>query len=383
MPLLAASYTTPMSNKDQQNALRTFLSFRDDLTTALFLNQDKVPKTYQWREMNEMVFPEDRWLVKNIFPKEGLSTIASVSGEGKSLLAMHLAKCLTDGTPWFGYEGFKTEKRRVMYLNLEMSLSEMQRRGRKLGLDENNEDLIIVNEDNLNLNREEDNEYQYAWLLNEIEEKGVQVLIVDTFRAASGGLHEDKAEDVREFFKKFQVLKNSGISVIFLEHVRKSNQMEGKVPKKEQVLGSQDKTANLEILLMVRKDEQTGHHFIYQRKNRLGEEIKPFAVKISDALAPDGTERLVFEYMGEIEEDANKKELAKELVQQILSSGDRMDRKQLGELTKKQVGDKNLRAALRELRDEGEIDFAKDGKKHIYFIPKDAEPETPIETLTF
>jgi hypothetical protein len=371
-----------MSEDAPLTSLQTLLLFRDDLRTALDLNQDKVPKVYRWNDIDKLEFPEDRWLVRNLIPKEGLTTIASVSGEGKSLLAMHLAKCLTDGTPWFGHEGFKTEKRRVLYLNLEMSLSEMQRRGRKIGLDVSNEDLIFLNEDNFNLNIKDGDDYQYSWLLNEIDEKKINVLIVDTFRAASGGLHEDKAEDVREFFKKFQVLKNSGVSVIFLEHVRKPNQMEGKIPKKEQVLGSQDKTANLEILLMVRRDEQSGHHHIYQRKNRLGEEIKPFGVKISDVSAEDGTERLSFEYMGEIEDDSNKKDLAKELVIQVLSSGDRMDRKQLGELTRKQVGDKNLRAALRELRDEGEIDFTKDGKRHIYFIPKEIDHPVPLETLT-
>ncbi len=359
-----------MDSNPMATDIRPSTASSDALRSAVALGEIKEPTPYRWRDIDALTFPEDRWLVPNVFPKEGLTTIASVSGEGKSLLAMHLAKCLSEGTPWFGHEGFRTKQTKVLYLNLEMSVSEMQRRGRKLDLDPLNEDLIILNEDDFNLNKGETNDHHYTWLLEFIADNSIKVVICDTFRAACGGLHEDKAEDVRKFFQKFQILKNAGVSVIFLEHVRKPSQMEGRIPKKEQVLGSQDKTANLEILLMVRKDENSGHHFIYQRKNRLGSEINPFAIKISDALTDDGQDRLNFEYVGEIEDDVNKKQQAKELVLQILSSNELYDRKELGELTKKQVGEKNLRAALRELTASGEIDFTKEGKKYRYFLSK-------------
>jgi len=363
-----------MDNNPTATDIRPSTASSDALRSAVALGEIKEPKPYRWRDIDALIFPEDRWLVPNVFPKEGLTTIASVSGEGKSLLAMHLAKCLSEGTPWFGHEGFRTKQTKVLYLNLEMSVSEMQRRGRKLDLDPYNEDLIILNEDDFNLNKDEENDHHYVWLLEFIVDNRIKVVIVDTFRASCGGLHEDKAEDVRKFFQKFQILKNAGVSVIFLEHVRKPLHLEGKTPRKEQVLGSQDKTANLEILLMIRKDESTGQHFIYQRKNRLGSEINPFAIKISDTLTESGQERLVFEYVGEVEDDMSKKQQAKELVLEILSSKELYDRKELVELTKKQVGEKNLRLALRELTASGEIDFTKDGKKYRYFLTKMEDP---------
>lgn len=338
------------------------------------------PKPWSWKEIDAKEFPEDRWIVKNLFPREGISIFASISGEGKSLLLMHLAKCLSEGKPWFGHQDFKTTRTRVLYVNLEMSVSEIQRRGRKIGFDPENEDLIILNEDDFNLNEPlGQDDLKYKWLLNFIYNQKIGVVIIDTFRAVSGGLKEEKAEEIRKFFQKFMVLKNSGISIIFLEHVRKPTQMEGKIPRKEQLLGSQDKTACVEILLMIRRDDVTGNINVYQRKNRLGVEGKPFAVKMTDVIDDRGNEKIEFAYVGEIDDDVNKKEQAKELILQILSSGGNMDRKELGELTKKQVGEKNLRAGLKELLALGEIDYIKIGKRHSYFLPtsKQEPPKTP------
>lgn len=357
---------------------KSLKEFVDNLVISDWDFENAPPKPYSWNEIDSIVFPADRWLVEGLIPREGITLFAAISGEGKSTVLMHLASCLSQGLPWFN---FPTRKARVLYLNLEMSISEMQRRGRMTGFPRDNPDLIVMNEDDFNLNEGiGKDDLKYKWLLKFISEKDIQVLIVDTLRASAGGLKEDKAEDVRQFFQKFQILKNSGVSVIFADHLRKPTQFEGKVPKKEQVLGSQDKTANAEVLLMIRRDETTGQHHIYQRKNRLGRELNPFAVKVSEVVDITGAPSFVFEYVGEIEDDVNKKEEAKGLIRNLLSSGEILDRKQLVELTGRQVGKKNLIAALKELQLLQEIDFVKRGRSFCYFMPKKNE-ETPKESL--
>lgn len=340
-----------------------------------FLEGDKLPEPVLWKDIESMDFPEDRWLVKDVFPKEGVSIVASISGEGKSLVIMHLAKCLSEGSAWFGDPRFNTQKSKVLYVNLEMAVSEMQRRGRMMGFDPANSDLFILNEDDFNLNGAGEQDKKYLWLLNFILKNEIRVLVIDTFRPATGGMREEKAEEVRKFFQKFQVLKNSGVSIIFTEHLRKPAQFEGKIPKKEQLFGSQDKAASVETLLMLRKDETTQETSFYQRKNRLGPEIKPFAVKITDALEND---RLIFkfDYMGEIEEEATKKDTAKGLIRDILSTGEMRTARDLIELLKKEAGQKNIRQALRELELLGEISSVRVGRQNSYFIPK--EEAVPI-----
>lgn len=348
---------------------------------------EKMPAPVSWKELRDIPSEGDPWLVKNLIPREGITILASVSGEGKSIIVMHLAKCLSEGLSWFGHPAFATAPARVLYVNMEMSISEMQRRGRKIGFDSSNANLHILNEDDFNLNaggvrmpngEMSGDDLKYRWLLTYIHQKSIQVVVIDTFRAASGGLKEEKAEEVRSFFKKFQLLKNSGVSVIFLEHVRKPTQLEGKTPKKEQLLGSQDKTANAEVLLMIRKDESTGFINVYERKNRLGPEIPPFAVKVSDIVDEENQERLAFEYMGELEDDATKKDEAKNLILTLLEDGEKST-KQIIDVLKKQVGQKNIRAALREMEAEVLVDRVKHGRENLFFLPKEAkEPENPV-----
>lgn len=332
----------------------------------------KKPQPTSWDDLDKISFPNDRWLVKDIFPKEGVSMLASVSGEGKSLIIMHLAKCISEGKSWFNNPRFQTQKSKVLYVNLEMSISEMQRRGRLIGFSKNNKNLLILNEDDFNLNDYATfRDFKYRWLLSFIVKNEIKVLIIDTFRPASGGLREDKAEEVRKFFLKFQVIKNSGVSVIFTEHLRKPNPVEGRKPKKEQVLGSQDKVSNLEVLMMIKKDDTTGETQIYQRKNRLGREVAPFSIKISDGTDTNGSPMINFDYVGEIEDDTNKKDEARGLILDILSSEESKTTNEFITLLKKQVGQKNVRQALRELENRGEIEmFNKTGRQNTYRLQK-------------
>lgn len=357
----------------------------DDFTIDIAIEDDlqKKPEPFLWKKINSFEFPKDRWLVDNIFPKEGISVLSSITGEGKSLVLMHLAKCLVEGSPWFGEGGFKTKKSRVLYINLEMSVSEIQRRGRKIGFDSDCEDLFILNEDdfNLNINNMNYDDVKYKWLLNFIYKNKINVVIIDTLRACVGGIKEEKAEEIRKFFQKFQVLKNSGISIIFAEHNRKPSHFEGKKPKKEQLLGSTDKTANLEVLLMMCRDEKTDYIEFYQRKNRLGKEAPPFAVKMEDVYDENWeNDSLVFSHMGTIEDDDSKKEEGKRLILDLLSDKEHKHTKTIINALNKQVGTKNIRQALRELVNTEAIDFYRDGREHCYFIPEDENsPENPIE----
>lgn len=367
--------------EEKKNNLEAFVrAYRAGESLDAYIEDDEEPLRLEtWSEIERYESPDDPWLVSNLVPREGFSILASVSGEGKSFLTMHLAKCIAEGLPLFGNESFSVKKSRVLYINLEMSKSEIKRRGQKLNLREN-DNLRFINADDFNLNErigQEDRKYKE--LLTHIYDEKISVVIIDTFRASAGGLKEEKAEEVRAYFQKFQLLKNSGVSLIFNEHVRKPTHLEGKKPKKEQLLGSQDKTANVEVLLMIHKDESSGDINVYQRKNRLGPEVRPFAVRMTDTIDFDGVARIELTYVGEIEEETKRKDEAKELILQILSESAGKTKKELGELIGKKVGDKNLRVALQELRLEGQIDYFKQKKAHCYFLKND-EREDPLGT---
>jgi tryptophanyl-tRNA synthetase len=135
------------------------------------------------------------------------------------------------------------------------------------------------------------------------------------------------------------------------------------------LLGSQDKTASVEILLMLQSEAGSEEINVYQRKNRLGVEIPAFKINMRDQTDPINNKITILRYDGEIEEQENKKEQAKELILEILENGGKKTNEIL-EITKKQVGSKNTRNALSELTHQKIISVTREGKQNYYSLPK-------------
>jgi hypothetical protein len=209
-----------------------------------------------------------------------------------------------------------------------------------------------------------------------VKQQKINIIFVDTFRASAGGIKEEKAEEIRKFFNLFKSFKDSGVAVVFLDHCRKPNNFEGKIPKKEQVFSSQDKVASTDLLMMLRSEDDSIE--VYQRKNRLGIEIKPFKILMTDTFVEDKPTKTELTYAGEIEDGESKKEQAKKVILDILFLEGGKTRQDLLEMLFKasKIGGRNASEALRELESETKIKMTKQGKKNFYFIPtEENDPE--------
>jgi hypothetical protein len=118
-------------------------------------------KPQLWEEINKMVFPADRWRIKNLIPREGIVILAAVSGEKKSWVAMSMAQCIASGINFLGNPLFETLPGKVLFIDGESSTSEFQRRGRQLGFDSAGDNLLILNKE---LNFYKDTEEDIDWL---------------------------------------------------------------------------------------------------------------------------------------------------------------------------------------------------------------------------
>lgn len=330
-----------------------------------------------WGEINRRKYEEQAWRIRGLIPKSGSTILASISGERKTWVALEMAKCISQGTNFLDSEQFTVEGCNVLFLNAENAWNEIQRRGRQLGLtDTSPNSLHILNTDDVNLGSEKGKN----WFKACIEYYEIEVVFVDTFRAVAGALREEKAEEIRQFFSKFNSLKNSGVSVVWLDHCRKPSNFDGKQPKKEHLLGSQDKTASVEVLLMIRSEPGAEGIDVYQRKNRLAVEVPPFRILMKDSEEGEN-KRTTLSYGGELEEQESKKEEAKGLILTILESGEQTT-KQILEQTRKQVGSKNTRGALADLVHEGLLAVSKRSRENLYILARDShdlESETPWE----
>lgn len=337
-------------------------------------NRINFPKPEKWGELNKKQFNPAKWRIKDILPWEGYVILAGVSGDRKTWLALEMAKSVALGIPFVGNKDFSSEPGAVLYIDSEMSQSELQRRCRLLGFDDSQNDIFISNGVDLNLN---DNT-RVPQLIELIKDKDIKLVVIDTLRASAGGLKEEKAEEVRMYFNRFKEIKSMGVVVVFLDHFRKPNHFEGKVPKKEHLFSSQDKTACVEGLIMIQTDDGSDETKVYQRKNRLGPEFKPFTVKMEDIFDKDfNLESIKISYLGEMDENGNKKEEAMECALIILEEGEMTVKQLLSRI--KGVGERNIRDALKDLVVSKILVQDKKGKEHIYRL--NDKPVVPTELV--
>ena len=321
-------------------------------------------KPISWSQVDSWEFPEASWWIEDLIPKNAFVIIASISGEGKSWSAYTMAKNIAEGENFLGQHNFKTNKGTVLYIDAENSPKEIQRRCRKLGYRDNNK-LLFLPVSDFNIN----NKVIADKLKDIIHKNKIDLVIVDTFRAVAGGLDENQANTVRQFFNQFKANRDNGTSFVFLDHYRKPNHFEGKVPRKEFLFGSQDKTAGVEILLMLKKDEDTIE--VHQVKNRVGKEISPFAMKLVDEKSSDGKDITYLKYASEIDPEMTKKDTARIAIINLLND-ESMTRQELVNILGEEelIGEKNVDLALKVLVADKLIKKVRNGKKDFYNLIK-------------
>lgn len=319
-------------------------------------------KTITWAELEMKEFPANQWRINGLVPRNGITFIAGVSGEKKTWLALHMAYAISTGSHLFGSDKFNVEKGKVLYLDVEMGLREMKRRGNLLKFSQIPADqILIMSEEIVDLR----SEYEFECFSEYIEQQGIEVLFIDTLRGVAGGMNEDKAEEVREFLQRFNALKNKGLTIIILDHCRKPVRNEGYAPKKEQLLGSQDKVASAESVLMVRGEAGAPGFAVYQVKSRTGIETKPFMAQMVDQ--PGGG--IAFSYEGEYDEQVSKMDEAKLIIPQVIGTGN-LTTKVIVEILRDQhkVGERYVREALRHLVTDNVLITEKLGRENSYKV---------------
>jgi PHD/YefM family antitoxin component YafN of YafNO toxin-antitoxin module len=171
-----------------------------------------------------------------------------------------------------------------------------------------------------------------------------------------------------------------GVVMVFLDHCRKPGFREGTVPRKEQLLGSQDKVASIESLIMLRSETGSNEVSVYQNKCRNHIEYKPFKIEITDSVDDFcNITKVELKYAGLIEEKEYKIDQAKDAILELLSEGKKR-RKEITEiLADQKMGSRNVSEGLRNLEKEGKIYFVKVGREHEFDLAKNHETDAEAQ----
>ena len=356
-----------------------------------FNDQEEITYTihaYTWDEIDYLEFPTNTWRIKDLLPLEGFVILAGVSGEGKSFVSMEMANALTMPRPFLNEQSFPVVGCSVLYIDAEMSKSELQRRGRQLGFSEKREhELLFVSRNELNLKDDTEDEYgrdDLGKVLAIVEKHDVKGVFVDTLRAVAGGMEENKAEEVRKFFNRFKPLKDKGVCVVFLDHLRKSYGPRQSEPQKDNLLASQDKTASVEVLLMLQKKPSEPIITVHQRKNRLGPESASFDIRMYDTSMEVDKNHTVLEFAGMHDDVESVIEKAKASALLALKDND-MTRQELIKYVTSDigVGKRSVHVALKALSESKLVGVEKVGKQHKYSTNTGGTGDVENKSLDF
>ncbi|MGA2910490.1 MAG: AAA family ATPase [Candidatus Microgenomates bacterium] len=293
-------------------------------------------------------FPPISWLIDKLIPQEGLVALSGTPGSYKSWLSQQIAISITKGEALFGK--FPSNSGGVLVIDKENSNSLIQKRFKLLGA---NGELNIYF-----LNRDffvEDDS-----LINEVckfvSEKQIKLVIFDSLIRIYKGKDENNSNDMAFVFSRLKQIQAYGTAILFTHHNRKQSFFSKKTTA-ESMRGSSDILASVDSALAVEANE--GIIKVTQTKLRQDMPISPFKLKVDSV-----TDRVSFIYEGEIDEEKEKVEKAKDDIYTLLAEGEK-SRTELQEAFKGIYGMKTIDGALDYLKDNGvKTRFGDRGKKY-------------------
>ncbi|WP_288741138.1 AAA family ATPase [uncultured Rheinheimera sp.] len=168
------------------------------------------------------------WLVPDFIPGTGVGTLVSASMGLKTFVAVHLAGCITSGTPFLG---MPARNGLVFYVAAE-GASGLPRRLKGFEL-QNNADcgqkfvlitqpVSMVNDDERSALR------QIIKQESESQNEAPVLLVIDTFSQCSAGIDENSAGQVAQYINYATQLANEfSMAVLIVHHTSKSGGYRG------------------------------------------------------------------------------------------------------------------------------------------------------------
>lgn len=163
---------------------------------------------------------------------QSIGLVFAKRGLGKTWFGITLAKAIALGLPFLGYEVPKS--RRVLFVDGEMPLADLQERFKAIGADKIDNIDILASEimyqefHPLNINREEDRN-SILMMLDRLTEKGRRpdLLIFDNLSSLRMGVEENDNSALDQILVWLMSLRHKGYSTLIVHHAGKTGEQRG------------------------------------------------------------------------------------------------------------------------------------------------------------
>ena len=283
---------------------------------------------------------EENWLVKGLIPKGGTTVISGDPGSNKTWIDMVTAIAVASGNRLFNF--FDTKQCPVWIIDKENNKQAIRDRLKLLGLEPGLPIYISSTKDFI-FNYNNRNK-----ILDFAGEKEIKLIIYDSLRRIHTG-DENSSTDISELFELLTSLHVKDISNILTHHHNKNTFAGGG----SKIRGSTDILASIDCHITVSK-RPNREIIVEQTKNRYGQELKPFKLKI----LTDTTSYFQFQYEGETNLiSAKRDEVIRNITELLKSSIEPIGRKTILDSIKEVVScsDDLIDDVLKEMTNENSL----------------------------
>ncbi len=305
--------------------------------------------------------PPPAWIIPNWLEESDIVTVAGYAGCGKTTAIYDLALALVQGRPWAGSLDVP-RKRRVMIIDEEMGKGTVLKYLERLGADPDKiDDLKVFSGQGL----EACSEAGLERMKRLIKRHQAELLIIDSSQHVMGYENENDSAVITTCFKRFFSLREMGITIIIIHHLRKPNP--GEKPHLHSIRGSSAFTTQSSNVWVARKNTDGTAMELSQEKTRSGGPLQQVLIRM-DTL-PDETIKLTSEPVAKIQMTTDRtRDFVVNLLGQTHEPTKTAD---IIEAAKKvDLPVRNVERALKKLSEEGII---KKPRKGYYVLPKPKE----------
>jgi len=220
--------------------------------------KEKSALTLWMYEDFEKLQKDTNFFIQDVIYPKTITMLYSPPGQFKSLLALHLAMCVSTGKKWLNFD---TQKYPVLYCDKENNDQLLKERltGLYQGHDYNRKKFPLYL---LRRNGDLLNKKFVMKLMDAIQEKGIKLVIFDTLHRFAD-YDENSSNDINRLYTEvFQPLvEGFGVSIIFLHHTKKDGGYRG----------SGDFLGMVDTAYAVYREGKTNKFRIMNEKCRAGE----------------------------------------------------------------------------------------------------------------
>ena len=165
-------------------------------------------------------------IVEGLMRSKGVYLLVSKPKVGKSMLALQLSYCLTNGLPFLGH---KVTLSPVLYISTESDFGQLQDRYKTLELTPKTNSLFIIDRDGKPTISIFDHEYEIANFAD--DKKTNKLVIIDMLKDMDLGISYD-INDFQDIAQKLMpklrdLCENYNITILFTHHLNKRNETLG------------------------------------------------------------------------------------------------------------------------------------------------------------